>query len=116
MARKNGIPRKRVGVWLRLRDDYGDDRLIDAAALYRIREKKVHMLTVIPGVEGGHREPLIVAQLDQIVVTPALRLCEFRICWDAMPSAATIEEVSGYIDNLPAEPLSASERRFSGAG
>ena len=33
---RRGVPQKRVGVWLRVRDDYADDRLIDAATLREI--------------------------------------------------------------------------------
>lgn len=102
-ARVAGVPQKKVGVWLRVRDDYADDRLIDAAALHKIwMEKK---LNVIPGVEGGHLGSLAVAELDQIVVIAALRLSAYRV-WDAMPSAAVLEEVSDHIGHLPAEPLS----------
>ena len=102
-ARQAGIPQKRVGVWLRVRDDYADDRLIDAAALRKIwMENK---LNVVPGVEGGHLGSLVVAELDQIVVIAALRLSAYRV-WDAMPSAAVLEEVSDHIGNLAAEPLS----------
>ena len=98
-----GVPQKRVGVWLRVRDDYADDRLIDAASLREIwMENK---LNVIPGVEGGHRGPLAVAELDQIVVIGASDLSAYRV-WDAMPSAEVFEEASDHIDNLPAEPLS----------
>ena len=35
-ARLAGVPRKQVGVWLQVRDDYTDHRLIDAAALRKI--------------------------------------------------------------------------------
>ena len=101
-----GVPQKRVGVWLRVRDDYADDRLIAAAALREIwMENK---LNVVPGVEGGHRGPLAVAELDQIVVIGALDLSAYRV-WDAMPSVGVLEEVSNHIDNLPAEPLSQFE-------
>ena len=102
-ARLGGDPQKKVGVWLRVRDDYAEDRLIDAAALRKIwMEKKRN---VIPGVEGGHLGPLTIAELDQIVVIAAVRLSAYRV-WDAMPSAAVLEEVSDHIGNLPAEPLS----------
>ena len=105
-AKLAGVAQKKVGVWLRVRDDYADDRLIDAAALRMIwMEKKGN---VIPGVEGGHRGPLGVAELDQIVVIPALRLSAYRV-WDSMPSAAVLEEVSDHIGHLPAEPLSRFE-------
>ena len=111
-ARLAGVPRKKVGVWLRVRDDYADDRLIDAAALRKIwMEKKRN---VIPGVEGGHLGPLAVAELDQIVVIAALRLSAYRV-WDAMPSAPVLEEVSDHIDNLPAEPLSPFELAYARA-
>ena len=63
---------------------------------------------VILGVEGGHLGPLGVAELDQIVVIAALRLSAYRV-WDAMPSAAVLEEVSDHIDHLPAQPLSRFE-------
>ena len=86
-----------------MRDDYTDDRLIDAAALRKIWMEK--MRNIIPGVEGGHLGPLAVDELDQIVVIAAIRLSEYRV-WDAMPSAAVLEEVSDHIDHLPAEPLS----------
>lgn len=105
-ARLAGVPQKRVGVWLRVRDDYADDRLIDAAALHKIwREKKGN---AIPGVEGGHRGPLAITELDQIVVIATGRLAAYRI-WGVMPSAAILEEVSDHIGNLPAEPLSPLE-------
>ena len=108
-ARLGGIPQRRVGVWLRVRDDYADDRLIDAAALREIwMEKKSN---VVPGVEGGHLGPLGVAALDQIVVIAALRLAAFQV-WDAKPSAAVLEEVSGHIGDLPEEPLSRLELAF----
>ena len=64
-----GVPQKRVGVWLRVRDGYADEQLIDAASMREIwMENKRN---VIPGVEGGHLGPLAVAELDQIA---ALRL------------------------------------------
>ena len=108
-ARLAGIPRKKVGVWLRVRDDYTDDRLIDAAALRKIwMEKKCN---VIPGVEGGHLGPLVVAEVDQIVVIAALSLSAYRV-WDAMPSLAVLEEVSDHIGRLPAEPLSRVELAY----
>ena len=108
-ARRAGVPQKKVGVWLRVRDDYADERLIDAAALREIwTEKKSN---VIPGVEGGHLGPVGVAALDQIVVIAALRLAAYRV-WDAMPSAAVIEEVSDHIGDLPEEPLSRLELAF----
>ena len=96
-----------------MRDDYADDRLIDAAALRKIwmEEKKRN---VIPGVEGGHLGPLAVAELDQIVVIAALPLSAYRV-WDAMPSAAVLEEVSGHIGHLPAEPLSRFELAYARA-
>ncbi len=101
-----GVPQKRVGIWLRVRDDYVDDRLIDVVALRDIwRENK---LNVVPGVEGGHRGPLAVAELDQIIVIGASRLSAYRV-WDAMPSAEVLEEVTDHIDSLPAEPLSPVE-------
>ena len=104
-----GVPQKRVGVWLRVRDDYADDRLIDAAALREVwMENK---LNVIPGVEGGHRGPLAVAELDQIVVIGALHLSAYRV-WNAMPSTGVLEEVSDYISHLPAEPLSRLELAY----
>lgn len=108
-ARLAGVPQKRVGVWLRVRDDYADDRLIDAAALREIwmEEKR----NVIPGVEGGHLGPLAIAEVDQIVVISALRLSEYRV-WDEMPSVAVLEDVSEHIDHLPAEPLSQFELGF----
>ena len=108
-ARLAGVPQKRVSVWLRVRDDYADDRLINAAALSKIwMEKKRN---VIPGVEGGHRGPLAVAEIDQTVVIAALRLSAYRV-WDAMPSAAVLDEVSEHIVHLPAEPLSRIELGF----
>ena len=76
LARLDGIPQKRVGVWLRVRDDYADDHLIDAGALHEIWKK--NMRNVIPEVEGGHGGPLAIAELDQVVVIPARRGgCEF---------------------------------------
>ncbi len=108
-ARLSGVPQKKISVWLRVRDDYADDRLVDAAALHKIWiEKK---LNVIPGVEGGHLGPLVVGELDQIVVIAALRLTAYRT-WDAMPSTAILEEVSDHIDNLPAEPLSSFDLAY----
>ena len=102
-ARLAGIPRKQVGVWLRVRDDYADERLIDAAALRRIgKEKK---LNIIPGVEGAHKGPLPITEIDQIVVISALRLAEYRV-WNARPSGTVLEEISDHIGNLPPEPLS----------
>ena len=106
LARLNGIPQKRVGVWLRVRDDYADDHLIDAGALHEIWKK--NMRNVIPGVEGGHRGPLAITELDQVVVIPARRLAAFRF-WEAAPSAAVLVEVSNHIEKLPAEPLSPLE-------
>ena len=111
-ARLGGVAQKRVGVWLRVRDDYADDRLIDAAALRKIwMENKRN---VIPGVEGGHLGPLAVAELDQIVVIAAVSLSVYRV-WDAMPSAAVLEEVSDHIGKLPAEPLSPFEHAHARA-
>ena len=108
-AKLAGVAQKKVGVWVRVRDDYADDRLIDAAALHKIwMEKKGN---VIPGVEGGHLGPLGVAELDQIVVISALRLSAYRV-WDSMPSAAVLEEVSDHIGHLPAEPLSRFELAY----
>ena len=108
-TRLAGAPQKQVGVWLRVRDDYTNDRLIDAAALRKIwMENKRN---VIPGVEGGHLGRLAVAELDQIVVIAAIRLSAYRV-WDAMPSAAVLEEVSDHIDHLPAEPLSLFELAY----
>ena len=105
-ARLAGVPQKRVGVWLRVRDDYADDRLIDAAALRDIwMEKKRN---VIPGVEGGHLGPLAITELDQIVVIAAACLADFRV-WDETPSDSIVEEVSDHIRDLPAEPLSPFE-------
>ena len=101
-----GVPQKRVGVWLRVRNDYADDRLIAAAALREIWME--NQLNVVPGVEGGHRGPITVAELDQIVVIRASCLSAYRV-WDAMPSAGVLEEVSDHIDNLPAEPLAPFE-------
>jgi len=103
-----GVPQKRVGVWLRVRDGYADDRLIDAATLRKIWMENEKKLNVIPGVEGGHRGLLAVAELDQIVVIGALCLSAYRV-WDAMPSAGVLEEVSDHIDNMPADPLSSLE-------
>ena len=89
-----------------MRDDYADDRLIDAAALHKIwREKKGN---TIPGVEGGHRGPLAITELDQIVVVTAGHLAAYRI-WHAMPSATILQAVSDHIADLPAEPLSPFE-------
>ena len=65
-------------------------------------------LNIIPGVEGGHRGPVALAELDQIVVIGASHLSAYRV-WDAMPSVGVLEEVSDHIDNLPAEPLSLFE-------
>lgn len=108
-ARLAGVPQKMVGVWLRVRDDYADERLIDAAALRKIwMEKKRN---VVPGVEGGHLGPLAVAKLDQIIVISALHLSAYRV-WNAMPSAPVLEEVSVHIDHLPAEPLSRIELAY----
>ncbi len=101
-----GVPQKRVGVWLRVRDDYADDRLIAAAALREIwMENKRN---VVPGVEGGHRGPLAVAELDQIVVIAASDLSAYWVR-EAMPSAGVLEEVSDHINNLPDEPLAPFE-------
>ena len=66
---------------------------------------------VIPGVEGGHLGPFAVAELDQIVVIAASRLSAYRV-WDAMPSAAVLEEVLDHIAHLPAEPLSRIEPAY----
>ena len=108
-ARRDGVPQKKVGVWLRVRDDYADERLLDAAALREIwMEKKSN---VIPGVEGGHIGPLGVAALDQIVVITTLRLAAYRV-WETMPSAAILEEVSDHVGDLPEEPLSPFELAF----
>ena len=104
-----GDPQKRVGIWLWVQDGYADERLIDDAALREIWMKNT--LNIIPGVEGGHRGPLAVAELDQIVVIGASHLSAYRV-WDAMPSAEVLEEVSDHIDNLPAEPLSPFELAY----
>ena len=106
LPRLEGIPQKQVGIWLRVRDDYADDRLIDAGALREIW--KTNMRNVVPGVEGGHRGPLAIAELDQLVVIQARDLAAFRV-WDAAPSAAVLDEVSAYIQDLPEEPLSPFE-------
>ena len=108
-ARLSGSPQKKIGIWLRVRDDYADDRLIDAAALREIWMKKKR--NVIPGVEGGHLGPLGVAEIDQIVVIAALCLSSYRV-WDAMPSATVLKEVSNHIGHLPAEPLSRLELAY----
>jgi len=110
-ARATGVPQKRVGVWLRVRDDYADDRLIDAGSLRKIWKETEGKPNIIPGVEGGHRGPLAVAELDQIVVIGALDLPAYRV-WDAMPSTEVLEEVSDHIDNLPAEPLCGLELAY----
>ena len=108
-ARLAGVPRKHIGVWLRVRDDYADDRLIDAATLREIwMEKKLNM---IPSVEGEHVGPLAISQLDQIVVVAARRLAAYKV-WDGMPSATVLEEITDHIRNLPAEPLSQLELAF----
>ena len=107
-ARLAGVPQKRVGVWLRMRDDYATDRLIDAGALREIWMKEKEKRNVIPGVEAGHVGPIAITRLDQTVVIAAVRLAAFRI-WDAPPSAALFENVSNHIRNLPAEPLSRFE-------
>ena len=104
-ARAAGVPQKEVGVWLRVRDDYADDRLIDASAMRKIWTEKEDKPNIIPGVEGGHLGPIAVAEFDQIVVIRALCLSAYQV-WDAMPSTGVLEEVSEHIDNLPAEPLS----------
>ena len=106
LPRLEGIPQKQVGIWLRVRDDYADDRLIDAGALREIW--KTNMRNVVPGVEGGHRGPLAIAELDQLVVIQARYLAAFRV-WDATPSAAVLDGVSAYIQDLPEEPLSPFE-------
>ena len=100
-----GVAQKKVGVWLRVWDDYADDRLIDAGALRKIWMETKDKPNIIPGVEGGHLGPIAVAELDQIVVIRTLCLSAYRV-WNAMPSTGVLEEVSDYIDNLPAEPLS----------
>ena len=71
-AMRAGVPQKKVGVWLRVRDDCADEGLIDGAALREIRMEE--RSSVIPGVEGGHLGPIGVVALDQIVVIAALRL------------------------------------------
>ena len=103
-ARLSGIPRKRVGVWLRVRDDYLDERLIDAGTLHGIWKRNLAK-RIIPGVEAGHRGPIPLAQLDQVVAIPAARMNEFRV-WHAAPCAAVADAVSLFVQNLPAEPLS----------
>ena len=122
LARLDGIPQKQVGIWLRVRDDYADDRLIDAGALREIW--KTNTRNVVPEVEAGHRGPLVSAKLDQVVVTQAGNLAMFRV-WSALPSATVLDEVSAYIQDLPDEPLSPFEllthlyqgdRRFWGFG
>ena len=106
-ARMAGVPQRKIGVWLRLRDDYADDRLIDATALREIWMEKTNR-NIVPGVKAGHVGRLAISELDQIVLIGALRLSAYRV-WDAMPSAAVLEEVSDHIGRLPAEPLSETE-------
>ena len=102
-ARQEGIAQKRIGIWLRVRDDYTNDRLIHAGALHEIWMKEKG--NVIPGVEAGHIGPLAIAELDQVVVIATRCLAEYRI-WEARPSAAVLQEVSDHIQNMPSEPLS----------
>ena len=107
-ARQDGIPQKRVGVWLRVRDRYADERVIDACALRRISKKNLAK-RIIPGVEGGHVGPLAIAELDQVVAVSAVRMAEFS-AWGGTPSDAIVDEVARYVENLPAEPLSYVEQ------
>ncbi len=60
--RRKGKPVKRVGIWLRLSDDYNNDRWIDAAALRKLSQKQLNKL-VIPGVEAAHIGSLPVCKL-----------------------------------------------------
>ena len=106
--RQHGIPEKRVGLWLRIRDGYADERLIDANTLRGIW-KKNRAANIIPGVEGGHLGPLAIAELDQILAISALEMTKFEI-WDDMPSTPIIKEASLFIESLPAEPLSHAEQ------
>ena len=108
-ARLAGVPQKKVGVRLRLRDDNADDRLVGSGALRKIWMEKKR--DVISGVEAGHLGSLAVAELDQIVMIAALRLSAYRV-WEEMPSAAFLDEISDDIGHLPAEPLSRIELAY----
>ena len=76
--RSKGIPVKSIGIWLRLRDDYIDDRLIDTAALRKISQEQLNKL-VIPSVEATHIGSLPVSKLDQTVVVRKNCLADFRV-------------------------------------
>ena len=107
-ARLAGIPEKRVGVWLRVRDGYIDERVIDACELRRVWKKNLAN-RIIPGVEGGHVGPLAIAELNQVVAVSAVRMDEFG-AWGGVPSAAIVDEVARFVENMPAEPLSHFEQ------
>ena len=107
-ARLAGIPEKRIGVWLRVRDGYAEERVINACELRRISKKNLAE-RIIPGVEGGHVGPLAIAELNQVVAVSAVRMDEFG-AWGGVPSAAMIDEVARFVENLPAEPLSYFEQ------
>ncbi len=108
--RSKGKPVKRVGIWLRLRDDYNNDRLIDAASLHKISQKQLNKL-IIPGVEAAQLGSLPVCKLDQVVVVRKNCLVDFRV-WKSMPTTDILNEVHEHISNLPKEPLSRWEAAY----
>lgn len=110
VERKAGMPAKRVGIWLRLRDDYNNDRLIDAAALRKISQEHLDKL-VIPGVEAAHLGSLPVSKLDQVVVVRKNFLEDFKV-WKSIPKTNILKEVHEHISSLPEEPFSMFEAAF----
>lgn len=108
--RSKGIPAKRVGIWLRLRDDYTNDRLIEAGAFRKISLVQLNKL-VIPGVEAAHIGSLPVCKLDQVVVIRKNCLVGFRV-WESMPTTVILKEVKEHISSLPEEPFSVWEAGY----
>ena len=103
-ARGLGFPEKQVGIWLRINDAYRSEKLIDACTV-RAMWKKHLVGKILPGVEGAHQGPLNLDQIDQVVVMSQNNMAEPQ-AWSGMPTQETVDQISTYIDTLPAEPIS----------
>ena len=89
-----------MGIWLRLKDDYPDNRIKDANALDVVWSRnwdKVFALRHLRHLEAGHEGPIDIENIDQVVAIPRDRFCEFEV-WCETPSPALHRRIETYAD------------------